>query len=257
MEQIKIMSFNMLFGGHEGTNFSLENRKEKIIDVIMRERPDMIGCQEVTDNTRNWLESLLFGEYAMVGVGRGADCRGEGCPVFYRKDKFALLSFETFWLSDDPLIPGSLASGTGQSPCPRLAHILHLRCYENGRSIVFLNTHLDHFSEMSRRFELEMLSNRLINIPVDTCFVMTGDLNLEPDADYFKEFLRKLEPLGLKDATSEIGGTFHDFGRLEKPMKIDYILTNAPVILSRTVEDRHEGGVWYSDHYAVNAVLQI
>lgn len=257
MKQIKVMSFNMLFGGYEGTDFSLERRKDKIIDVINRESPDIIGCQEVVDGTRAWLERSLFDKYAMIGVGRGADCRGEGCPVLYRKDKFSLLSYETFWLSENPLTPGSLASGTGQSPCPRLAHILHLKCYDNGRSLVFLNTHLDHFSEASRRFELEMLSQKLLKIPNGVLCVMTGDLNLEPDADYFGKFLKQLEPSGWKDATSELGGTFHNFGRLEEPMKIDYILTNANIFSSRIVEDIHESGIWYSDHYAVCSVLEI
>lgn len=253
----KIMSFNMLFGGYEGTDFSLEKRKEKIIDVIKKEKPDIIGCQEVTDSTRDWLESLLFNEYSTVGVGRNSDCRGEGCPVFYNKSKFALISFDTFWLSDDPFLPGSLASNKGQSPCPRLAHILYLRCYEDGCPIIFLNTHLDNFTADCRKFELEIIEKRLREIPANMCCIMTGDLNLEPGADYFEKFLKNLSHIGLKDATSNISGTFHNFGRLEEPMKIDYILTNAPVISSQIVEDKRDGGIWYSDHYAVTSLIKI
>lgn len=257
MQSIKVMTFNMLYGGHEGTPCSLENRKERILEVIRKEQPDIIGCQEVVDSTREWLEHALMAEYSMVGVGRNADCRGEGCPVFYRKDLFALLSFETFWLSDHPNLPGSRASNMGQSPCPRLAHCLHLRSYETGTALLFINTHLDHYSEQARKFELDILLNRIEKEPQNICSVLTGDFNLTPDATYFQDFLEHLKPLGWKDSTENIGGTLHEFKPSAINLKIDYILTNATVLSSRTVEDLHEGGTWYSDHYAVESILQI
>lgn len=251
------MSFNTLCGGHQGTIHDLEVRKPKILAAIRREDPDIIGCQEVVDDTRVWLEQALFPEYAMLGCGREANNRGEGCPVLYKKSRFALLGFDTFWLSDTPDVPGSKFRNLDQSWCPRFAHCLRLRQYEDGKEVLFVNTHLDHEGEKAREQGLSLIFDRIFQMAPNTLGVLTGDFNVTPDAPYFQAFLSKIGPMGWKDATANIEATFHDFGRCDPPTKIDYIITNAQVLSSKITEDPRTDGGWYSDHNAVAAELEI
>ena len=120
MTKQKVMSFNLrIEAGIDGINH-LDNRKGNILDVINREAPDLIGFQEVRDGTRAWLRDNLT-DYMVVGCGRLEDYRGESTPIAFRKDKFELVSLETFWLSSTPNIPASVYAGSDQSGCPRMA----------------------------------------------------------------------------------------------------------------------------------------
>lgn len=254
--QYKIMTFNLLYGGHEKESVSLENRKPRMLEVIRSELPDMIGCQEALGDTRRWLERNLSDLYAMVGCGRSPECRGESVPAFYRKDRFALLSLETFWLSETPDIPGSLLTGSDQSPCPRLAHILHLRDLETKQPIRWLNTHLDCGGGESRAWEMNYIRERIGIIKEEEAFFLTGDLNLRPEEAPIQAFLKQTQRMGVRDATAAIPGTFHGFGVCDPPIKIDYIFSNGETIFANIIPDEHPNGVWYSDHYAVCAEIE-
>lgn len=250
------MTFNLLYGGHEGEPVSLENRKPRILEVIRGEQPDLIGCQEALGDTRRWLERTLSDTYAMVGCGRSAECRGESVPAFYRKDRFALLSLDTFWLSETPEIPGSVLIGSDQSPCPRLAHILCLRDLETKQPIRWINTHLDCGGGKSRAWELNFIKERIGEISPNELCILTGDLNLRPEEDAIRNFLQQTKHMGMRDATENIPGTFHGFGVCDPPAKIDYIFSNGTRHSAKIIPDEHPNGVWYSDHYAVCAELQ-
>ena len=252
---MKIMSFNLLYGGHENEPTALENRKPRILETIRTEAPDLIGCQEAIGSTRRWLEKALFPDYGLVGCGRSEGCHGEGVPVLYRKDRFILLSLETFWLSETPDVIGSRLTDSDQSPCPRLAHLLRLCYQKTGKTVRFVNTHLDCGGERSRAWELEFLRKRIGTVSDEELCVITGDFNLRPQEDAIRDFLSKTRQMGIRDATETLSGTFHGFGQCDPPVKIDYIFTNGNVLSAKTVSDPHPSGVWYSDHYAVCAEL--
>ena len=80
---IKVMSFNTRTPvDADGINF-FEYRKERILDVLRREKPDLIGFQEIMDSGRDWLCQALGNEYMVVGSGRGANLTGEGSFVTF------------------------------------------------------------------------------------------------------------------------------------------------------------------------------
>ena len=191
-----------------------------------------------------------------IVCSRSAGCHGEGVPVLYRKDRFILLSADTFWLSETPEVPGSRLTDSDQSPCPRLAHILRLCDQKTGAVIRFANTHLDCGGERSRAWELNFLRERIGTFSEEDLCIITGDFNLRPEEDAIRDFLRRTVPMGIHDATEAVSGTFHGFGKCSPPVKIDYIFTNGTVVSAKTVADEHPDGVWYSDHYAVCAELE-
>jgi endonuclease/exonuclease/phosphatase family metal-dependent hydrolase len=61
------------------------------------------------------------------------------------------------------------------------------------------------------------------------------------------------------DCTADIEPTFHIFGRLPKEecVKIDYIFTSGKCEKSYKVEDEAKDGVYYSDHNAVVAYINL
>lgn len=250
----KAMTFNLLYGGHDNEPTALENRKPKILELIQKEQPDLIGCQEALGSMRRWMDRNLNGTYAMVGCGRSEGCHGESVPVFYKKSRFALLSLETFWLSETPDVPGSKLADAGQD-CPRLAHILRLMDLETQQRIRFVNTHLDCGASRAREWELNCLEERIGKISPDELFIMTGDFNFRPEEAPMRSFLERMKPMGVRDVAEAAGGTLHDFGRCNPPIKIDYIFSNGEAGSVRIVPDEHPDGVWYSDHYAVCAEL--
>lgn len=254
--KIKIMSFNLrVEAGIDGINH-LDNRKGRILETIATEAPDLIGFQEARDNTRAWLRDTLT-DYTVLGCGRYADYRGESAPLAFRKDKFELVSLDTFWLSSTPKIPASLYDGSDQSDCPRIATAVVLKPIESSELLLFVNTHTDHQGSMSRTLAsaqlLEYMSNK--GLPC----VLTGDLNALPDSTEIK-MLSANKAFKLTDCTSELGGTYHGFGKLQgdEAWKIDYVFTNMPTDVSESyaLSDQPIDGIYISDHCPVVAFVE-
>ena len=264
--KIKIMSFNLrVEAGIDGINH-LDNRKGKILDVIKNEAPDLIGFQEARDGTRAWLRDTLT-DYVVVGCGRKADYRGESAPLAYRKDKFEMISMETFWLSSTPSIPESRYAGSDQSDCARIATAVVLKPIESESLLLFVNTHTDHLGSLARTLASAQLLEYMSNKALPS--VLTGDFNATPESCEMR-MLVSSDKFPLTDATSKIDSTFHGFGKVSTEEhyiksyggiapKIDYIFTNLPTNVdeSYAVEDKHEDGIYISDHQPVVAFAEI
>ena len=244
------MTFNLRVASSTGDGINrFANRAPRIEELLRAEAPDLIGFQEATDLSRAFLEDRFSGDYLLLGCGRDSDCRDESCTVAVRREKLALLSFETVWLSGTPDVPGSRLTDCDQSIYPRLAHILLLHPYGHSGMLRFANTHLDHLGDTARRRELEMLTTRLRTDELPS--VLTGDFNAAPESEAIRAFRAELSPLGWRDATEGTGETFHGFGQWNPPQKIDYIYTNCRAQNSRVLVRPPVGGVYDSDHYAV------
>ena len=111
---IKVMTFNLRTDSEiDGIN-RFFCRTDRVLEAIRNENPDLIGFQEVSDRSRAQLRDSLT-NYVVVGCGRYKDYNGEGAPLAFRKDKFEMVSMETFWLSCTPKIPESRYEGSDQS----------------------------------------------------------------------------------------------------------------------------------------------
>lgn len=258
MSKIKVMTFNLRVEAPtiDGIN-DLSNRKGRILETVANESPDLIGFQEASDATRAWLRDTLT-DYVVVGCGRYKDYRGESAPLAFRKDKFEMISMDSFWLSSTPKIPESRYEGSDQSGCPRIATAVVLKPIESDELLLFINTHTDHQGATSRILAsaqiLEYASNKSLNT------VITGDFNAQPDSAEIK-MMTVNKSFSLVDATALVGPTFHAFGQIpaESRVKIDYVFTNLPTNAdeSYAVEDIPIDGIYISDHRPVVAFVEI
>ena len=257
MSNIKVMTFNLrVEASIDGINH-LDNRKGKIMDTINTYQPDLIGFQEARDGTRAWLRDTLS-DYVVVGCGRYGEYRGESAPLAFRKDKFEMVSMDTFWLSSTPKIPASTYEGSDQSECPRIATAVVLKPIESNQLLLFINTHTDHLGSMSRTLASAQLLEYASQKGIAT--VITGDFNATPDTCEIK-MMTANKAFPMVDATALIGPTFHAFGKIpaEECVKIDYVFTNLPTDLNESyaLSDQHVDGIYISDHCPVVAFVEI
>lgn len=250
---MKIVSFNIRCPWIE-TLKSPENsfihRAGMIYDKLRRERPEIVGFQEVTAPIFGFLKNSLSDIYDFNMFFRSENFDGEGVAIATLKDSIVCHSVDSFWLSPTPRVPGSRFPE--QSPCPRVATVGVYREIATGRLIRVCNTHLDHVSDEARVLGIELLLGKLAAIneeyPLPT--VLLGDLNAHPDSEPITVI--KASPLALNELTADIAVTFHDYGTREA--KIDYIFGTQELAESMSGAfawtDEH-AGIYLSDHYPI------
>ena len=251
--KLKVCSFNIRMATERDGINEFKYRTGRILDVIAREKPDLIGFQEVLTCGRELFQKELS-DYVVLGCGRYKNFDGEGVSLAFRKDKFMLLTYENFWLSDFPEESESFFSAD-QSINPREAQIATL-VTEKGEKILFANTHLDDLGKTARLLGADRLLARLGTYG-DLPTVVTGDMNAVYGAPEIDRFL-KWRKGRLTDMTADSGPTFHGFGKCPNPYKIDYIFSNGTALApGYCAEDKPADGVYISDHYPVFAEIEL
>lgn len=256
--ELNVMSFNMRYDNPEDGENNWQYRRERVARVIAANDVDLFGAQELLVGQLNDLKGLLPG-YAEVGVGRedGAEA-GEFNPVFYRTDRFELLDWGTFWLSETPEVAGSKG---WDGACERLATWTVLRD-RDGRELFFINTHLDHMGEVARREGVSLLLGRIDSLSGGRPVVLTGDFNATPDSEVIAHVLadsRMRHTRDVADVREDASWSFADYGSIPEADRqlIDYVFVNdgLDVPMYRVLPDTLDGG-YLSDHAPVLVKLQ-
>ena len=253
--KLKICTFNLRCPVKSDDINYFPNRKERILNFIANENPDIIGFQEATVCTADWLREVLNG-YIVVGCGRGKALDDESSLVAYRKNAFEMVFAETFWLSTATSVPGSRYNGMGQSGCPRVATAAVLKHREADTQFLFVNTHLDHIGAVARLCGMVQILQYIDTKKLP--FILTGDMNALPDTPEIK-IITNCTYRNAADLTANLGGTFHDYGRREQYSKIDYIFSDmqADPAESYIAEDIPVNGVYISDHFPVISFVTV
>ena len=255
MVTLKVMSFNLRNDySPDGINV-FPNRKPYILEMIGKEKPDIIGTQEVTDNMRAFLRDELP-DYEVFGCAREKDYHGEHNAVCLRKEQFEVIEMKNAFLSFLVNEPGH-TFGADQSSCSRMYTYLRLK-HREAAPFQLVNTHLDHVGNRAKQYGMLQILQHLNQ--KDEKWILTGDMNAFPDEDPIR-LVTSMPGRAAVDCTAGLGGTFHGFGRApaHELGKIDYIFTDAECDPERSyvVPDEHKDGIYYSDHYAVCAFITI
>ena len=254
---MKLVSFNIRCDhGQDGIN-NFCHRQDLIVRVIQREKPDLIGFQEMLPHMRSRLEESLGQAYLFVGCGRGKDLGDESMSVALRRDRLELVNLDVFWLSETPGVPGSRFKE--QSDCPRLCTHVLVHALDDGRLLHVYNTHLDHISSRARQLGLAMVLEMIRRDQREWPhpIVLMGDFNATPDSQELG-LMRQMPE--MQDFTAEIPWSFHAFGGLEEKgegQKIDYIFASGLVCQGARRWMDKEAGVYLSDHYPVEVCCRL
>lgn len=157
-------------------------RKEVAANLLRFHQFDVFGTQEGKPNQIEDLSTLLP-EYANHGAGRDdGKSAGEHSSVFYKKDKFKLLSKGDFWLSETPDKPGL---GWDATCCNRIASWVQLQDVKSGKKFFFFNAHFDHEGKIARVESSKLMIKKIKEIAGNTPAVFTGDLNGNHESEWY------------------------------------------------------------------------
>lgn len=259
-QPLEVMTFNIRLDAPSDSANNWKYRKDNACKMIAYYQPDLLGMQEVCHNQMEDLKQGLP-QYTALGVGRddGKEA-GEYCPVFFKTDRFTLVEYGNFSLSEHPDTIGIKGWDASYN---RVTTWAVLQEKSNGKKFVYFNTHLDNDGKIARKEGVQLILNKIKEIAPDVPAIITGDFNCEPD----EEPLQILEKGGMQN-TSETASitygpswSFHDFGRipLDERVLIDYVFVTdgAKVNRYRVIQDAPENG-FLSDHcpVLVNLTLQ-
>ena len=129
------------------------------------------------------LRKNLGGTYGDVGTPRQGwsvySSGNEASPIFYNKDKYALLTSGTKWLSSTPDTVGSKISGSGY-----IRVMTYTMLYHKATGTIYLYScvHLDNADAGSVRVEqMKIMMNIIAGMP-HYPVIFSGDLNGGPES---------------------------------------------------------------------------
>lgn len=242
-----------------------EKRKSVCIAVMKKYKPDLISLQEVLKVQNEDLKKAFPGYFSFGFEGPEMDAFKEGYhgiaknPIFFSKKRFTLVSAGTFWLSETPLLAGSVSWDTARA---RNASWLRLKDNSTGKEFRIVNVHLDHIGQPARLKQIQVVLDEAKQYPSDFPQILTGDFNSSTENGVYAA----VKANGWIDSYAALHGneapyTFHQFKgeqyeKKDKGAKIDFVFSTGPVkpVAAAIIRDQIDG-IYPSDHYFVSADL--
>ena len=245
---MSIMSFNVFSGKKEGFA-PPDERKDEMAAVITKYLPDIVGLQEIHNDTI--LNSVLT-EEGFCGLLDYYDYTCYSCPqqayghvwldspILYAKEKYSVVESGIKWLSQTPDIPS-------RYPGAYDPWVLSWAVFErrsDGLRFLVLNTHNEF--KMQIWIEEAGIIGEFLKDYQDMPYILTGDLN-RGYVDGMKWLLDCADLTDSKDMTDDL-----DYGGYTDGF-IDYIMFNDYYADASRFEVNtwKPGGVEPSDHSAI------
>jgi endonuclease/exonuclease/phosphatase family metal-dependent hydrolase len=251
---LKVMSYNLRLDTPYDSINQWPNRTDKVVALITKYNPDIIGVQEALHHQ---LQDLLkkLPEYSYCGVGRddGKE-QGEYSAILFRNSRFGLLDTKTYWLSETMDLPGSKS---WDAAITRVFTTARFFDRDTKKEFLMVNTHFDHLGQIARlnsakmiKIYLEGLRGGGTELPV----IVSGDFNSQPSEEPYKAMVDQ-EAFKLFDSkpAASTAGTFCGFKVGGIPCKtIDFIFhTKEWVARNYQVITDNDGTYYPSDHLPV------
>ncbi len=254
MGKINVMSCNVrCFSPTDFGKKSWFYRAPLVLANIRDNAPDIIGFQEVMPLHYDYLTENLIG-YDNIITYRDESLLSEGCPVFFRSDKYTLKDKGSFWLSETP----EKMSRDWDSACYRICSYVILTDIASGRDFVVFNTHLDHVSDEARVKGIGVVLDKIKQFGGLPSILM-GDLNAAENSVTYKSATENFLDVKYQTEDTMTSCTFQAWGQaLDRPC-IDYIMISKTgfkvdkyAVITKTYD-----GVYPSDHFPIFAELEL
>lgn len=262
-QTVKVMTYNLrLDTPDDGVN-QWPKRTSKVVALITKYNPDIIGVQEALHHQLQDLLRMLP-DYSYCGVGRddGKE-KGEYSAILFRNSRFGLLDTKTQWLSETMDIPGSKS---WDAAITRVFTMARFFDRETKKEFVMVNTHFDHIGKVARASSAKIIKTYLAGLEtsantnnttdkIEIPMIVSGDFNSEPTEEPYLNMVEQQGPLVLYDSrpASSTAGTFCGFKVGAMPCKtIDFIFhTKQWVARNYQVIIDNDGTYYPSDHLPV------
>ncbi|HEX6890904.1 MAG TPA: endonuclease/exonuclease/phosphatase family protein [Chryseolinea sp.] len=207
-QQVKVMTYNIRLDTPVDSINQWPKRTQKVVDLIRKYDPDILGVQEAIHHQLMDLVKNLP-QYDYVGVGRDdGKTKGEYSAILYKKNKFSVLQQGTFWLSETPDVPGSKS---WDAAITRVASWAKLRDNKTKKDFLSINTHFDHIGKEARRNSADLLKKKANELGKTLPVIITGDFNCTRSDPPYSTIM---DPQGIKltdPLPGEPVGTFCGF----------------------------------------------
>lgn len=178
--RLKVMTFN-----EADDNPIWSDKKGQVLEIINDYAPDLLGLQEVANETLRGVKEAEIYEKALTEKGYGfffiptqGGAKGHfyGTPIAYRKDRFRLIESGVKWLSDTPDVAYSKYP---VSAYERGFLYAILEDLETGKRLTYANAHLDYVDDanlmqVQRLLELTQAQHEVMPV------IYTADWNMQP-----------------------------------------------------------------------------
>lgn len=255
---MRVLTCNVRYSGAADGENAWEFRKELCLRVVRQQVADLICCQEMTGEQRDFFMAGLP-EYEWFGMSDRPHNDNPVNSIFYRRARFRRISAGGYWLSETPHITGSRAWNTAVL---RVCNWLRLAEHPGGPEFRLVNTHLDHISQPAREHQIGLILEDAAAYLPDYPQILTGDLNCNVQNPAIQAILKE----GWTDTYHAVhndynpGNTFHAFNGpadANADGKIDWIFTHGALrTLDAQLVTTQENGRYPSDHYFVVADLK-
>lgn len=233
-----------------------ETRKGPLDSAFKALDADIVAFQEMesfaggndggTNLARDWL-ARQNADYAVAAEGDWRDFPSTQ-PIFYRRDRLAVLDQGWFFFSETPEV---IYSRTFDGGHPAFASWGAFRDLETGADLTIVNVHFDYSSGANRVRSAELVAQRIEPwLKAGRTVILAGDLN----AMTGWKTHAILDEAGL-DFVPVAGSTYHFNRGLHVLGAIDHIAASGGVARAgdaQVLRGRVDGE-WPSDHYPVVA----
>ena len=244
-EEVVVMSANVRYlAPTDVMHKSWYYRARLMREDIELVRPDIIGFQEVTSVHYDYLVHILP-DYASDICYRDNSLFSEGCPIFYRTDKYEKINGGTFWLSETP---DEMSKSWGSSHY-RVACYVILKDKATEKEFVVFNTHLDNKSQEARIEGIRLVTDKIREFG-DIPAILMGDLNATPSSETILSTKTDFDDAHDIATISDEGATYHNYGKEPDRERIDYILLSKGkfTVSEYRIVDNGRSGQYSSDH---------
>ena len=249
-QELKIMTYNIKYANeNDGVN-SWSKRKNWITSQVQFYEPDIMGVQEAVNSQLVYFADNME-NYKVLGVGREGAEKGEFSALFYKTDKFEVLSSDTFWLSETP---NNLSKGW-DADYNRICTYALFQNKETDQKFYVFNTHFDHVGDKARLESSKLITRKIQELNKEKLPVfLMGDFNMEPEAEGITIILDALDDSKAEaEITFGPNGTFNGYNFNEvATRRIDYIFVNEKVnVIKYAVLTDSKDLRYPSDHFPV------
>lgn len=256
-QEVRVISMNL-----DANEATAGSRVRLMAPLLLSFDPDSIGVQEARGSWINLLKRHFLAKgYTRVGVdaGGGQDAANGyfATYILYKEDKFDLIDWGTFWLTNTPETPSKYGPTVDTN---RTCTWALLEDKETGFRYVHMNAHLDWMDMEVNKIQVEMIQNQIERFEAMGYPVFAGgDYNCdEGTASYLKMLesdavadAKKVAEKANDIATYPSYGDYDVYDPKERPIDYFFITKDKMTVKEYRVVDEKPDGEYISDHFPV------